>query len=263
MDHYIVKRYLSKSLSTSFKTVISICDQVLNMDNNDETATKEIILKEMKLVCILSKLLCDKYKPDDDDNNNNINYNRKNPFDLVCIVEETLKENTNNIKTPLMIDGIIGNVAKSKSLPMNDERKNDWSVSDDSIDNLSNYTSKVPDFIQLFAINCIIGKYISTGAAVYILTSDFDNKTNEQIKSSVFNVLSRLNNHGIKTYMNKWYNEKEQTSIIEMVFSTIILKKFGQDYNQLVTHDENGHSYHTQVFNSNDLMSCILLRIWR
>ena len=127
-----------------------------------------------------------------------------------------------------------------------------------------------PSFVRLFVIQRIIGEYIDNivdddgsvsdnVAVIDKLASVFDNDEQEN-KILVCNILSRLINDGIKTYMNKWYDEKEQLSIIENIFDKIILKQFSNEYNTLITYISNNqsdHKYQTALFNSQDLMSNI------
>ena len=69
---------------------------------------------------------------------------------------------------------------------------------------------------------------------------------------------------GIKRYMIKWYNEKQQRDIIQIIFDKIILNKFEKEYNQLITYTcncdditSNTKKYQNTVLNSSDLMCCI------
>ena len=127
---------------------------------------------------------------------------------------------------------------------------------------------KVASFIRLFATQRIIcdhmnhvkieNKNLSQSQVMTKLIAVFDN---EEIKRTVNNILTRLLNDGIKTYMNKWYNEKQQANIIEMIFNQVILKSFAAQYNELIkckNRNKNINiSHQIQVFNSNDLMSQI------
>ena len=75
-------------------------------------------------------------------------------------------------------------------------------------------------------------------------------------------ILTRLVNDGIKKYMEKWFNEKKQRQVIELVFNTIIIKNFEKEYQNTVTYNKIGNDcksqyYQTMVFNMDDLMCFI------
>ena len=174
-----------------------------------------------------------------------------------------------------------------------EERKDDWVI--DEIDiNKDNYNHNllVPSFIRLFVIRRIISKHLvdvetsktkqkiksddstvdsnvnhntktanivpSDKTEIQDLVSVFDDNT--EIKSIANDILTRLINDGIELYMEKWYNEKQQAYIIEMIFNRIILVYFGKEYDDLTNYKHNdikltNNSKHQQmVFNSQDLM---------
>ena len=58
-------------------------------------------------------------------------------------------------------------------------------------------------------------------------------------------------------YMKKWYNEREQSNVIEAIFNQVILKRFEKKYNQTISYNtnENDTAYQDLVFQSSDLMS--------
>ena len=133
----------------------------------------------------------------------------------------------------------------------------DKSCNDKTVDS-SNL--KVPSFIRLFVIRRIIRNSIdygtSTGTQIKNLVNVHFAKEDTAIVLQAYNILLRLVQDGLKTYMSKWYNETKDSTIIEMIFNKIILVKFEKEYNQLITFD-NGNIYnHYQnlVFNTNDLM---------
>ena len=71
--------------------------------------------------------------------------------------------------------------------------------------------------------------------------------------------------------MSKYYNEKQDSAIIEMIFNQIILKKFEKNYYKLIKYKNNcensnynnnsssGNDFYYQnlVFNTSDLMTHI------
>ena len=136
----------------------------------------------------------------------------------------------------------------------------DWTIRGE-MSNIDTYNLPVPSFIRLFVIRRIISKYINydTDNTIDILVNTFD--YNFEIKCMAFDILTRLINDGIKMYMNKWYNEKKQSDIIEIIFHKIILKQFEKDYTQLMKYRDitanNDNHYQQLLFNSNDLMSHI------
>ena len=160
-------------------------------------------------------------------------------------------------------------------LELESNKKDDWiyDISDESLGN--DQSSKVPSFIRLFVINRILGTYTNYNhknndnsmAVIENLVSVHLVGDDTQFKPKVLDVLSRLltDGNGIKKYMSKWYNEKEETSIIELIFNKIILKEFEKEYNQLMKcqaknsdidtiSDHDNYYYQNLVFNTNDLM---------
>ena len=67
----------------------------------------------------------------------------------------------------------------------------------------------------------------------------------------------RLIDNGIKKYMTEYYDEDEQASIIEMIFNQISIVKFDTEYGNQVSF-VGDNIFQNQLFNSSDLMSCIL-----
>ena len=128
-------------------------------------------------------------------------------------------------------------------------------------------TFDVPRFIRLLTINRIVSNYscgcrkndskdkaTSQADPLQLLVSELKDKTFHTI---AHNILSRLTNNGLKVYMIKWYNEKEQATVIELIFKQIILVKFGAEYHQLTTYSDKKYPYQCQVFNNDDLMRAI------
>ena len=152
----------------------------------------------------------------------------------------------------------------------NEERKDDCAIVSNDLKNQNEWKIEAPSFIRLFVMRRIMDKYIQANKRkatkniiIEQLTSVFqDNKKNQLL---AINILTELLNDGIKIYMEKCYNEKKHAVIIEEIFKKMILKKFGQEYNQLITYDtnyddiNNGNNFHQNLlFNSNDLMCKIL-----
>ena len=159
---------------------------------------------------------------------------------------------------------------KQEKENFNQENKDDWRVNDDDNVNQDNICIETPSFIRLFVIRCIIDKYISNNKdkkkektkeeIIKGLANVF--KDNKKTESLVINIVTRLINDGIKKYMDKYYNEKEQANIIEDIFNKIILEKFLQEYNEMIkcgiNNDKtNNNCYQNLLFNSSDLMNQI------
>ena len=137
----------------------------------------------------------------------------------------------------------------------------DWKVVTDDV-----ATFDVPRFIRLFTLNRIITNYLQSknndtkstdDLQAGVLVSLVAKLKDKQIHTVSYHILFRLINNGIKTYMTKWYNEKEQATVIEAIFEEIISIRFGQEYQQLTTYynnDKGKYEYQCQVFNNDDLM---------
>ena len=95
--------------------------------------------------------------------------------------------------------------------------QDDWKVAGVS---KNEYTFDVPSFIRLFVINRIITKHaknINTNDDNRITTMDQEKLQtlveilkDKHIHETAHKILSQLAQYGIKTYMEKCYNEKEQ-----------------------------------------------------
>ena len=136
------------------------------------------------------------------------------------------------------------------------------------INNSKSTSTSEPDFIKLFIINRIVGRYIknqiyndypslentnrdtiiNTNAMIALLVDEFFPKRNKN-NVLAFQILFRLINFGIKNYVSKFYNENEQNSTIDTIFTQMILRKFEKEYHELITFDGNN-----AVFNTSDLM---------
>ena len=177
------------------------------------------------------------------------------------VTSETLKKNQDNSSDTVDVLNVKNNFVLS------DKQKDDWSIDEIEIDKINGYNLKVPSFIRLFVIQRIISRYIKDASnssgmrkpeievskVIQDLVTVFqvdDSGTKEIIANEI---LTRLINNGIKKYMNNWYNEKTHANIIEDIFNQIILIKFGDEYNRLISFVSN-NDYKNQLFNSSDLM---------
>ena len=140
------------------------------------------------------------------------------------------------------------------------QKKDDWNIGKENNRDENEMKIETPSFIRLFVIRRVIENYLKNcnkkekNAKIEKLANIFS-KTPET-KSIVFDTITRLINDGIKKYMNKWYNDKTQPTIIEMIFNEIILKEFEKEYHKLVTCVGNEFERNMiVVFNSRDLMS--------
>ena len=152
----------------------------------------------------------------------------------------------------------------------NQENKDDWKVNDNNNANKKDINIIVPSFIRLFVIRRVIDRYITsnndnkndttTEEIIKKLANGFEE--NKKTESLVINIVTRLIDDGIKKYMSKYYDEKEQANIIEDIFTKIILKKFEKEYYQMIEYKTNSaktddNYYQNLLFNSSDLMSQI------
>ena len=147
------------------------------------------------------------------------------------------------------------------------ESKDDWVINDN--DDVNENDIIVPSFIRLFVIRRTIDKYIKNNKDMKTKTKEeiikemaIVFKDNEKYESLVITILTRLINNGIKEYMNKYYNEKEESNIIENIFNKIILEKFSQEYNVITKYginneEKNDNYYQNLLFNLSDLMNQI------
>ena len=197
---------------------------------------------------------------------------------LPNIGHHTLVEDSNSINTRINSDLV------------KDDINDDWRMTENEIINPSSCHILVPSFIRLFVIRRIICKYSDTIIAIrkkhdasrqiilnidngkVAIVEELTNVFNDnlQIKSTAFIILKRLLNYGLQKYMKKWYNEKQHSNIIEMIFNQIIIKQFEKEYTALITYTGNNfgindhddghdkHDYYQNIlFNSDDLMCYI------
>ena len=246
------------------KDVLSICSESLNFDDSISTKQKSIskqrCLDEMRAISTFKRLLLDIYQGDSDDKEHNNN----NAFDLSHKIYIKLQETVNNIKSQLTIHEMTGkNVYEtdhgytSDDKSVTQERKDDWDIGEKNNMNEEEVKIEAPSFVRLFVIRRVIKNYVQNcnikekTAKIEKLTCVFAKNT--ETKSMVFDIVTRLVNHGIRKYMNKWYQDEKQPNIIEMIFKNIILTQFKKEYNTLMTYVANDRNM-MLVFNSSDLM---------
>ena len=126
----------------------------------------------------------------------------------------------------------------------------------------------VPSFIRLFVINRIFSNHsnVNRNFINNLTTSINDPNTHQSVQT----ILTQLLKHGIKKYMKYYFNEKQHTQTIELIFNTIILEKFDKEYQSVITYvrrhssqensdlnDLDASFFQTTVFNTCDLMSFI------
>ena len=121
----------------------------------------------------------------------------------------------------------------------------------------------VPRFIRLFIIRRIISNYINSTninnaaqSTDVLLPQLVSMLKDEKTKKIAHKILSRLLNDGIKIYMSKYYNEKLDANVIEIIFKNIILVKFVKKYQEITTYSSK-YKYQSLVFNTDDLMRLI------
>ena len=136
----------------------------------------------------------------------------------------------------------------------------------------------MPSFIRLFVIGRILKHCtVSVDQIKQMVTVIPD--LQQQVAQDI---LIRLLNDGIRKYMKKCFNEKEQTKLIEIIFNTIILKQFEKEYQAMVTYkykykynsktndnninvdskSQDSQYCQTSVFNTDDLM-CLIFQFVR
>ena len=285
--------------------VKSLCHQSFQLNDatninelKQEMENKEDILKEMKAIAMFKRLLIETYDHETTNKHKNVDdlalWPGGDPFDWMDKICIHLNNCTNNVKTQVLL-------VKMNEIESSDEMNEDdsdmadwdqypqrdyWTIDEDKY-NIYNFA--VASFIRLFVIRRIITNSFHTPnsnddaknteskqheskpdliktTAIEDLISVFSNDS--KLQAEAYNILTRLINDGIRRYMNKWYIEKTQAIVIEKIFNKIILKKFGKEYNQLMTFqhvsnckNENMHStkckYQCMVFKINDLVSQI------
>ena len=118
----------------------------------------------------------------------------------------------------------------------------------------------VPSFIRLFIMARILNHCnVSVDQIKQMVT--VIKYLQQQVAQDI---LIRLTNDGIKKYMQKWFSEKEQAQVIEMIFKRIIFKQFEKEYQTIMTYNDKKKSQYYQrlVFNTDDLM-CLIFQFTR
>ena len=116
----------------------------------------------------------------------------------------------------------------------------------------------MPSFIRVFVINRILKKNKTQLNEIRKLILHITPKLYQK-QAEIF--LYNLIKYGIKKYMKKYFNVNLDlhVNIIEKVFNQIVLNKFVNDYQQLITykHNEDNNKqchFQSKLFNMNDLM---------
>ena len=115
----------------------------------------------------------------------------------------------------------------------------------------------VSSFIRLFILHRIINNcdHKMNESVLKKLTKTLQKK---KLQEKAFEILFRLLNGGFQKYMSKWYNEKEQAGMIELIFDKIIWNKFEKEYHKVTTYvSKNDNYFQSLVFNMSDLMCLI------
>ena len=118
----------------------------------------------------------------------------------------------------------------------------------------------VPTFIRLFVMKRILRNLckINDDQVPDSLKAINDKKQRE----NGILIVTRLLQDGTKKYMEKWFNEKEQVSTIELIFNQVTLTKYAKEYEKTITYGiddkDNEHEFYQRiVFNTTDLMCSI------
>ena len=152
------------------------------------------------------------------------------------------------------------------------DERDDWKIDVTLDDKLP-----VPSFIRLFVMHRILTNYIDPKSSsarkkfvkklVKLLTP---NDNNPQTQEQAQEIMLHLITFGIKKHMEDFYDETKHATIIEQIFTQIILTKFKKEYQQVTKYntdedddeDEDeetlgAHYYQNLLFNTEDLMCFI------
>lgn len=132
---------------------------------------------------------------------------------------------------------------------------------------------EVPSFVRLFVIKRIIDEYLNNfdnsnrndncdennskrEKAIRELVSVLKPK---QVETTACTILFNLTTQSLKKYMKLFYNEDKQGHIIEIIFKQIIMIKFGEKSQSILTNgNESNYNYiKSLLFSSRDLMVLI------
>ena len=159
----------------------------------------------------------------------------------------------------MLTQSVTSNATSVVATSGNDEARLETSTSSEKHLLSTQHTpSSVPSFIRLFFIQHVLNN--TKDWDIISLISQIKDKN---IQTKAQKILIELMKHGIKKYMQQWYDDhdNEQAMVIEIIFKQIILDKFDKEYQNFISYsndgDENEKHYQSLVFNSSDLMSCI------
>lgn len=158
--------------------------------------------------------------------------------------------------------GVSPNVSDVQLQETENDVKQKAETDDWSIDTISSDTIKlpVPSFIRLFMIHRILCKKLANKnddayqSLLSALTTVLDDSDEKKIGEDI---VTRLIQSGIKSYMEKYYNEKEQSQLIESIMTKVIFKQFSNEYEKEIYYinENEDKPYQEIVFNTNDIMS--------
>ena len=196
--------------------------------------------------------------------------------------DQSSQEEVETDWSPADIDSILDLPERKKNKDIEFETKNDQPLeqvvkTDWSVDVTAPPKLVVPSFIRLFVIRRILGNYIDEkdekvdiGRKIYGMVKTLKDDRERRLS---FNILNKLWKDGLDVYICVWYQEKQQATVIEMIFNDIILVKFGKEYEEITRYLSNSDSSDSGdgsdynqclVFNTNDLMYLIFqfLNFW-
>ena len=218
--------------------VPSLCDEGLRMfpsiSAEKQRNNKEKCEKELKAVEIFRLLLCDVYQRGNEINDIFLNPTDKdsNPFHLTHKIVVRLNETVYNMRKQLARSEMSNKhkILKAKMLNLVDlniietEKKNN----DEKEDDLDDSGVTMPSFISLFIINRIV-KCVDGGIDKFKkhLVDVFNNKKKDKAIAEA--ILVNLTSNGIGKYMEKYFDEKKQAQIIQVMFDCV-KEKFVKEY---------------------------------
>ena len=130
----------------------------------------------------------------------------------------------------------------------------DWKA---DVQPLDLYKPQAPNFIRLFILHRILKQFVKNDVQLLSLFKKGASKNNQR---RVDKIISSLIKYGIQTYMTDYYNEKDDSQTIDLIFDNIILKYFDKEYHKITQYVDKSDlslEYSEKVFNTNDLMCLI------
>ena len=122
--------------------------------------------------------------------------------------------------------------------------------------------SMVPNFVRLFVLNRIL--VFKPGIVENMLTQVNKTITNKKHQMIICSIINFLYKNGIKSFMNEYYNEIEQSLIIDIIFDKIILKLFDFAFQKKIIYYSSNESKHiSNVFNTTDLICLIFQFVYQ